>query len=299
VPRNRIAHYALSLPERLLRSASGLAAGLLRELSDVAVPAAVRRTRLYQNLVDNTLRFMIEQVGEVEGAYPEGAKLAEDFALRRAAGNGIEFVGILAFRASPVWIMAALADLSGAGRHLIREIAAELKQNHLLELGTNFETVDQLLDGLERFSTNAAGAINTPPLDIGELRNDWLALRKEAIALPTPAVESIEKLWRELNQEAVQQNRSVFALSSLLALSALTSAPGAFLWLSRSATLAARRTGVLLGEALLGHYSRTLGEIHQTGFLNYWVREYKPYLRAAAEQFSPARRSSTEKFLER
>jgi len=45
---------------------------------------------------------LIEQVGEVEGAYPAEGQLSEDFAVRRAAGNGIELAGILAFRASPV-----------------------------------------------------------------------------------------------------------------------------------------------------------------------------------------------------
>ena len=98
--RQRIGNYLLSLPERLVRSATGISAGLLRELSDVAIPAAIRRTRLYQNLVESTFRFLIEQVAEVEGTYPESEKLAEDFAIRRAAGNGIEMVGLIAFRAS-------------------------------------------------------------------------------------------------------------------------------------------------------------------------------------------------------
>ena len=41
-------------------------------------------------MVEGTLRFLIETVGEVEGAFPEQGNLAPDFALRRAAGNGIE-----------------------------------------------------------------------------------------------------------------------------------------------------------------------------------------------------------------
>ncbi|MEK7753885.1 MAG: hypothetical protein AAB654_18325, partial [Acidobacteriota bacterium] len=126
-------HYLASLPERVVRSASALAGGLVRELGDVTLPPAIRRTRLYRSLVDSTLRFLIEQVGQVEGAYPLEGRLAEDFAMRRAAGNGIELVGILTFRASPVWVLAALADLSGAGRQLIQEIAASLKQEGLLE----------------------------------------------------------------------------------------------------------------------------------------------------------------------
>jgi hypothetical protein len=300
MPRtNRVTSYLLSLPERVVRSATGLASGLLLELSDVAVPTALRRTRLYQSLVANTLRFLIEQIAEVEGVYKDGQRLADDFALRRAVGNGIELAGIIAFRASPVWVMAVLADLSGTGRHLIREIAAELKRNHLLDPETEFNTMDELLGGLERFSARTADTINTPPLDTAALRKEWEAIRKEAVRMPRPAIESLESLWADLEKEARTQGRSVFALSSLMALSAIASLPESLLWLSRSAAIAARHTGGLLGDALLGHYRRALDEINRTGWLNYWLREYKPYLRAAAEQFSPRRRSLTERLLDR
>ena len=296
---HRIGNYLLSVPERLVRSATGISAGLLRELSDVAIPAAVRRTRLYQNLVENTLRFLIEQVAEVDGAYPESAKLADDFAVRRAAGNGIEMVGLIAFRASPVWVMAALADLSGAGRHLIREIAAELKSHQLLDARREFTTMDELLAGLETFSEHTANTINTPPLDTRALRREWNVLRANAAALPTPAVDSLEALWSDLRNEAQHQGRSVFALSSMMALSAMAALPEQLVWLSKSAPLAARRTGALLGESLLGHYRSTLDEIHRTGYLQYWVREFRPYLRAAAEQFSPRRRTLTQRLIDR
>ncbi|HEY5566438.1 MAG TPA: hypothetical protein VIM81_04240, partial [Gammaproteobacteria bacterium] len=69
-------HYALSLPERLVRSASALSAGVVREVADVVLPIGIRRGRLYRNLVDATLRFMIEDVGQVEGVYPTEQKLA-------------------------------------------------------------------------------------------------------------------------------------------------------------------------------------------------------------------------------
>lgn len=296
----RIGNYLLSVPERLVRSATGLSAGLVRELSDVAVPISIRRTRLYQNLVESTLRFLIEQVGEVENTYPAAeARLADDFAVRRAAGNGIELVGIIAFRASPVWVMAALADLSGAGRHLIREISDELKQHRLLAPEAEFDTMDDLLVGLENFSARTADVVNTPPLDTKTLRKEWKALQADAASLPAPAIESLEGLWRDLRRESAAQQRSVFALSSMMALSAISSLPEGLVWLSRSAPHAARRTGAVVGEALLGHYRTTLDEIHRTGYLNYWVREYKPYLRAAAEQFAPGRSSLTEKLIAR
>ena len=65
-----------------MRSASAVSAGLLREIGEVTLPDPVRETKLYRNMVEATLRFLIEQVGEVEGAYPAEGKLSEDFALR-------------------------------------------------------------------------------------------------------------------------------------------------------------------------------------------------------------------------
>ena len=165
--------YLLSVPERLARSVLGLGAGVAREVGEVALPEGIRRSQLYQNLVDATLRYLIEQVGGVEGVYDDGETLPADFLARRTAGNAVEVLGIVAFRASPVWILAALADLCGMGRHLIPEMADALKAQGLLEKDAQFDTVDQMLDGLERTSSRLAATINTPPLDVAGLRNEW------------------------------------------------------------------------------------------------------------------------------
>src|SRR5215471_16684118 len=131
-------NFLISLPERGLRSFTALAGGVLREIGEVSLPQTIRRSQLYRNLVEATLRFLIEQVGQVKGVYPDEEELSEDFLVRRAAGNAIELIGILAFRASPVWVLAALADASGAGRYLIREIAASLQEQNLLDRTTEF-----------------------------------------------------------------------------------------------------------------------------------------------------------------
>jgi len=295
-----VGHYLLSLPERLVRSASALAGGLVRELGDVTLPLAFRRTRVYQTMVEATLRFLIEQVGQVDGRFPAEGRLADDFAIRRAAGNGIEMAGVLAFRASPVWVFAALADLSGAGRHVVREIAASLQEEGLLERGRTFETMDQILDGLERSAGRLSEAINTPPLDVESLRTEWAAVRQDVRSIPAPRMPSPELVrnhWAALREEAGRQERSVFEISSLIALSSVSRLPENIVRLSRSAGSAARRTGGLFAGALLDHYQTTLGEIHRTGYMAYWSREFRPYLKAAAEQFSPRKGSSTGRLL--
>jgi hypothetical protein len=177
-------------------------------LSDVLLPARVRGSRLYQSLVGSTLRFLIEQVGQIEGAYPADAEaLPSDFLIRRAAGNVVELAGIATFRASPVWVLAALADLAGAGRELIGEMAEALQKEKLLESGREFQTVDQLLGGLERTAGRLTETVNTPPLDVASLRAEWAAIRREASRIPSAAmpVERLYSQWRELQHEAAAQ----------------------------------------------------------------------------------------------
>jgi hypothetical protein len=50
---------------------------------------------------------------------------------------------------------------------------------------------------------------------------------------------------------------------------------------------------------MLDHYRETLSEIRQAGYLNYAGRQFRPYLRAAAGQFSPKRRTLTQRLLEK
>lgn len=294
--------YLLSLPERLVRSTLGLGAGAAREVGEVVLPDAVRGSQLYKNLVDATLRFVIERVGEVEGVYGHDDELPENFLARRTAGNAVEVLGIVAFRASPVWVLAALADVCGAGRQLIPEMADALKEQGLLEKDAQFTSVDQILDGLERTSSRLASTINTPPLNIEELRGEWAAIRSEASRIQPsslPSTESITALWTELKAESARQDRSVYETSSMVALSAIRDFPDRARWFYASARVGASRTGEIVAATLLEHYSRTLSEIRSTGYAAFAVRQYKPYVRAAVAQFSPARRTLTERLLEK
>ena len=274
--------YLLSLPERVLRSLGALSGGLLREIGAVALPASVRRTSLYRNMVDVALRFLIEEVGQVEGVYPSEGRLAENFLLKRTASHGIELLGILAFHASPIWILAALADASGGGRSLIREISQGLKEEGLLDREASFETIEEVLDGLEKTSAHLADTLNVPPVDVPGLRREWQRFRSQVQDIPPknfPALENLERLWHNLQQSARDQNRSVFTVSSLLAVSSVRHLPGNVLWLSKTARSAARTTGKVLGESILDHYTDTLAEMSRTGFAAYWAREFRPYLR--------------------
>ena len=294
--------YLLSLPERVLRSMIGLGAGIVREVGEVAVPKSVRQRHLYQNVVDTTLRFLIERVGGTEGVYPTEEQLADDFLIRRTAGNAIEALGVVAFRASPVWVLAALADLCGTGRDLLPEIADALTEEGLLDKGERFTTVEQMLDGLERTAARLASTVNTPPLNVAALREEWRALQADAKTIAPgslPSRDTIAEMWMQLKSESARQKRSIFEMSSMLALSAAASLPDRVRWITSAAGPAAGRTGRVVAGALLEHYRQTLRDIGEVGYLTYAARQLRPYLRSALDQFSPQKRTLTDRLLNR
>ena len=155
---------------------------------------------------------------------------------------------------------------------------------------------------MEKTSDRLAVALNLPPVDIPGLRREWEQLKQDVQSIPpknVPKMEKIEGVWERLQHSAQEQGRSVFTVSSLMAVSAVSHVPANLLWLSKASRSAARRTGKVLGEAVLDHYVETLAEISKTGFLAYWQREFRPYLHAAAAQFAPGKQSLTERLLRR
>jgi hypothetical protein len=107
----------------------------------------------------------------------------------------------------------------------------------------------------------------------------------------------VRRHWEELKAEAFRQNRSVFAISSLMALAVVSRAPETLVKLGRAANRAVWHTGQMLAGGLLDHYSKTLADIRERGFAAYWAEQFRPYMRAAAGQFSPSRRALTDKWL--
>lgn len=274
---NKLAPYLLSLPERTLRSLTAVTAGFLREAGEMAIPGHFRRTKLYHSLVEQTLRFFVEQIGQVEGAYGKDGELPADFVVRRGAGNGLEWLSLAVLHVSPVWVLAGLSDLSGAGGRVLNEIAANFEKEGLLEGSSSIRSMSQLLEALERGSGHLAETVNTPPLNIPALRQEWESLKASVELHPDPQAVAVE--WQRLQSTAQKLDRSILEVSTAVALSTLRSA----------------RQHV--ADPIWNHYRQTLAEIESTGFPQFLQRELQPYLQTAMNNFSPDRRSSTEAFL--
>jgi hypothetical protein len=275
----RFAWYALSLPERLSRIAVGSAAGVVKGISELLLPEALRQTKMYQVLLQKNLRYLIQEVGAVDGVYAGGAPVLSNYVARKFVGNFMEIAGILTMRASPVWILALVSDLSGGTKAFLREFTDELKREGLLNGETRIESVDQLLDGLQSLSARIADQIDTPPLSVEELRETLTFLRQEAQVfklVDSVKPEEMHSMLTTMKEVAKRENKTLYEISSAMAMGAVNRMGRS----GRSAVTGLRVGRALLDRTILQYYRRALDDIAEQGYYRYLARSSKPYLNA-------------------
>ena len=271
--------YLASFPERTARAGAALAGGLVYEASEVVLPVAVRRSKLYQAIVGRLLRIIIELVGGVEGVYPTEEMPARELLVRKTAGNVVELSSFLAVGWSPVWLLAGASDLVGGSKVYLRALAAELRDEGVLAADADVASFEQLLTALEDTSGILADTVDVPPLNISSVRTSWQELQRQAADLPDAA--DLEKIYAGLQLAARQEDRSILEISSVVALGAV-------------------RTGVSLGNVYIFDYYRlALRTIVEEGLLSFLRRTSTPYLTRAGSHFDPRSSTYSERLLRR
>ena len=220
--RRRWRFYA-SLPERVVRVGAAGIGGTLHETFELTLPRVVRRSRFYEATAKNLLRVAIELVGGVEGSPTKDPALdAREIAKRKTAGNVVELGSIAAFGFSPLWLLAAAADISRGSRVYLDALSTELKAAGVIAEDVDPGSVDELLGVLERTSGGTARLIDVPPLELSELRASIGELRSQADSLPS--ADELAALYRALRATAAAEDRSLLEVSAGVGLAFLTSA---------------------------------------------------------------------------
>lgn len=271
--------YLVSLPERSARSLTALGGGLVYELSGLLLPAGVRRSRLYQATVGRLLRILVEGVGGVKGVFPAEGMDVGELMLRKTAGNAVELASFLAVGWSPIWLLAAVSDLTGGTRLYLQTLVDELKASGVLPAATSIASFEELLAALEGGSGTLADTIDLIPTSLGELRSAWEQLRGHVADLPDAG--RLAALFAELQAAAGREGRSLLQISALVALGAV-------------------RAGVQLGNVhIFSYYRDALGAIAAEGLPIYLRRVSAPYLVSAVAHLDQRRDSYTQRLLRR
>lgn len=271
----------LSMPERVVRAGAAALGGTLHETAQLVLPRLVRDSRLYEATARNVLRITVELVGGVENetAAEEFEPHAGKLMARKAMGNAVELGSIAAFGFSPLWLLAAAADVTRGSRVYLDAFASELRANNVLSEEANIETVDDLLGALEGASGTTARLVDVPPLEVAALRRSLAELREDASELPGPA--EMAAAFRGLRSAAARERRSLLEVSVGVGTAFFNSA---------------RHVG---RQHLLDPYNEDLAPLRREGFGAYASRVSKPYAEAVARHFDSESDTLTERGIDR
>lgn len=274
--------FLLSLPERAVRTAAAALGGSIHETFELALPRLVRRSRLYEATAKNLLRVTIELVGGVEPAGAASDELEPDprrLAVRKSAGNALELGSILAFGFSPLWILAAAADVSHGSRTYLDTLVRELVAEGVLAESVDIGSVDELLVTLEGAAGTGARLIDIPPLELHALRRSFDDLRRDAASLPSQ--DDLAAVFRALRATARKERASILDVSLGVGIAFFNSA---------------RHVG---RQHVLDPYAEDLRPVRSEGLGAYARRVSRPYADAVARHFDPGRATLTERGLAR
>jgi hypothetical protein len=277
----RALKYLVSLPERLPRVIAAALGGAVRETAQLLLPRFVRQSRLYEATAKNLLRVTIELVGGVESppAPADEEQSAGRLAVRKTAGNTVELGSIAAFGFSPLWLLAAAADVTHGTRVYLDSFVRELKEAGVVAENATLTTIDDLLAALEGTTGTTARLIDMPPLEVAALRQSLSDLRADATGLPSPT--ELATLYAGLRRVAARERRSVLEVSVGIGIAFFN---------------AARHVG---RQHVLDPYSEDLRPLRDEGFGAYAARVSRPYAEAVARHFDPARQTLTERAIDR
>jgi hypothetical protein len=278
-PKRNPGDFLLSLPERLLRVLSAGLGGLVYQLSLVLFPERIRRSRLYQATIERFLRIIVELLGGVQGAFPAEAMSARELATRKAAGNVIELASFVAVGWSPVWLLAAAADILGGSQVYLHALVQDLQREGVLDPHTQVDSIEELLGELEQTLGQAADTVDLPPLYIEDMRTSWMILKERAAHLPD--TNSLARIYADLKAVAQKEGQSVYRTSSLIAQGAV-------------------RTGIEMGNLhIFEYYRNALDAIALEGIGRYIQRISRPYQQAVSAHLNPGNQTFTERYLSR
>jgi hypothetical protein len=269
--------YFISLPERLLRAYAAGLGGAVYQISLVLLPGWVRGSRLYQATVERVLRITVELVGGVQGVFPAEEMSVRELAVRKAAGNVVELLSFVAVGWSPLWLLAAAADVTGGTQFYLHALVEDLRREGTLSPDAEVDSVEELLTALEGTLVQAADTVDVPPLNLDDMRATWRDMRENATHLPGP--RRLARIYADLRAIANQEGKSIYTTSSLIAYGAL-------------------RTGITMGDTqIFDYYRHALDTISSDGLAGYIERVTDPYRQTMFHHLAPYSMTLTERYV--
>ncbi len=296
----QIALYAISLPERLIRSAAGFV-GMVGLAVARLLPDVVRRTRIYRFVVERQLRILTDDLGGAQ-RFPGKAPLDAKTAARLGLGGALDNAAILTLHFSPLWILLAAKDATDGARALISDVLDELKDAGLVQPGSRLDKTEALLGALAKLSERAGDAIDCPPLSVDDLKRSLQQISDELVACGRTAVQDVaqlEKLVSGVRKVAADSKRSLLDVMTGLAVATAGKSGRLVLGTSTAAVASVRAVSRRFYTGVVRDYQSLLDDIADRGLFCMMAETLAPHVRAAERNFAFAKLTTTENLLTR
>jgi hypothetical protein len=289
----RFLQYTVSLPERVVRTTVGIAAGAVKETAVVLVPGAFQSSKSYELLVKNSLRFLAEDVGGVAGEADAREESSETYLARKAVGNFVDLAGLATLHVSPMWFLAIVSDVAYGSQVYVLELAAELQKQGLIDESSTIHHVDDILDAMRGASGEAASLFDTPPLSVDQLKETLdktrTAIGSADYSRVVPEAE-ITQYWQEMREIASQEDVSLLGVSGAVTMQTL----GKVSTVSHGALTGVQVVGGLFSRHIVGHYVESLRTLRERGFYETLSDVSAPYVEAVWSNFSQDKATWTD-----
>ncbi len=286
----------LSLPERTLRSGTGLVAGSLRESAALLVPRSFQDSQSYTVFVRQMLDFLAEDVGGVTRSAEGGSNRGEDFVARKTVGNFLELASLATLHVSPLTVLAVFSDLAYGSQVYLKELAGELQRQGVIADDSRVEHASDLLAAVAAATRTTAKAFDTPPLSVEGLKQTIDEAKAAASGIRPGDLLSeadIRQLWDQMRELARREDVNLLTLSGAVTLQSLSTLGT----LTHGALSTVRVTGALVDQHIVRHYTDAIRRIHAAGLYGTLRQTCEPYFLAVWHNFSPERATLTEDLL--
>ena len=285
--------YGLTLPERTARSASAIVGGLVNETAARLIPAAFRSSRSYTVFVQQSLDMVIHDVGGVKNEGEDEPTKEESKLAQKAVGGLLDVAGAATLHLSPMTVLAVFNDIAYGSSYYLKQLSEELKREGIIDSDSSIDHVSDLVDALNRTSSKAADAMDSPPISIQGLTDTISQLREEVGKVdPTKLVpqSEVQRIWGEMEQAASKADVGLWDVSTTMTMFAMNRIS----LTSRGAISTINVAGNLFDQHIISHYSDALDEIGEKGLYVTLSDVSTPYLEAVWENFDEGRETWTE-----
>ena len=216
--------YTISLPERAVRSTLGVAGGAAQEAANFLVPRAFQSSKTYEIVVQNSLKFLTDDIGGVKRQSNDAAAGDDGYMARKAVGNFVDLAGLATLHVSPMWFMAIVSDVAYGSKVYLLELAVELKKQGLIDETSTINHVEDVLEAVRTASGQTAALFDTPPLSVDQLKQSLETTRSAIQSADYRAIlpeAELKQYWSEMREISAAENVSLLGVSGALTMHAM------------------------------------------------------------------------------